>query len=102
MKLRVGDKVIVTTGKFKGVISSIEKIDKNKQLVTLDEGVTTKKHQKKINDESKGEIVEVKVPISISNVAYYDDDSKSKSRISFKLVDGKKHRHLVKLDKKID
>jgi len=68
MKIKKGDKVIVITGKDKGksgpVIKAFPKID-----MVLVEGMNKKKlHKKPRKSNEKGKIIEMAMPIHVSNV----------------------------------
>jgi ribosomal protein L24 len=69
-KLKSGDQVKVITGKHRGTIDYISRLDPKKQLVYL------KKAHRKVYDKStpdskkKSEQKEIMVSIHISNVAY--------------------------------
>jgi large subunit ribosomal protein L24 len=91
-RLKVGDPVIVITGKDKGVQKKIEDIDRKHGLVYI-EGINLKKHFVRRSDKyPKGAIVSVPHPIHISNVMYYCEKCKKGVRIKVKIeeVDGKK------------
>lgn len=91
-KIKQGDEVIVITGKDKGKLGKILKIDGNKVLV---EGINrVKKHQRgNPNLGVSGGIVEKDLPINISNIALYNPKTKKADRVGFRLLDdGKKVR----------
>ena len=93
MKIKKGDNVIVLTGKSKGktgkVLKSLPSI--NKVIV---EGVNiAKKHSKnKFSGDKKGEVIEISMPINVSNVSLIDPKTKKPTRIFYKEVNGKKVR----------
>lgn len=92
MKIKKDDKVIVLTGKYKGVVGSVLKsIPSDKKIVVG--GVNkVKKHQKARMGVPAG-VVEKELPIDVSNVAYYDEKVKKASKIGYKfLEDGTKVR----------
>ena len=68
MKIKKGDKVIIIAGKDKGkkgvVSRAMPKLDK----VVVDGINIAKKHKKPTTADSKGQIVEVAMPIHVSNV----------------------------------
>jgi large subunit ribosomal protein L24 len=101
MKIKQNDKVIVIAGKDKGekgkVIRSFP--GANKVIV---EGVNiAKKHIKYKNQSKKGEIVEMAMPIDVSNVAIIDEKSGKATRVGYKMEDGKKERIARKGGQKI-
>jgi len=92
-KIRKGDDVIVTTGKDKGKRGTVlRRVDDTHLLV---EGVNrAKKHQKPNPMKGQtGGIVEIDVPIDISNVALFNPQTQKGDRVGFKtLEDGRKVR----------
>lgn len=92
MKIKKGDKVIVIAGKDKGksgeVVRAIPSIDK-----VVVEGINlSKKHQKAKSSNTKGQIVEIAMPIHVSNVALIDPKTKKATRIGIEKKDGKRVR----------
>ncbi|HUX26010.1 MAG TPA: 50S ribosomal protein L24 [Burkholderiales bacterium] len=92
-KIRKGDDVIVTTGKDKGKRGMVlRRVDDRHLLV---EGVNrAKKHQKPNPMKNQtGGIVEIDMPIDISNVALFNPQTQKGDRVAFKtLDDGRKVR----------
>ena len=90
MKYRVGDSVVVTTGRDKGKAGEVSRIMKDKVLI---EGINQRYKHIKSRQGQPGEKVEFFAPIHISNIAIVDPKTKSPSRIGY-LVDkaGKKTR----------
>lgn len=101
MKLRTGDTVKVTVGKFKGTIAKILKIDNKRNKAVLETDVVSVKHKKPVGD-IPGEITTIPKAIDISNLSFYDDEAKKTSRVAYRTdKQGKKVRHLVQIDKEI-
>ena len=70
IKLKTGDKVKVITGKHRGTIDFISRLDSKEKMVYLKK-VSRKKYDKSTPDsKKKSELKEIMVPIHISNVAY--------------------------------
>jgi large subunit ribosomal protein L24 len=68
MKIKKGDKIIVTTGKDKGKTGSIVKALPKTSQVVID-GVNVKKvHIRARKQGEKGKIIEKAMPIHVSNV----------------------------------
>jgi large subunit ribosomal protein L24 len=92
-KIRKGDDVIVTTGKDKGKRGTVlRRVDDTHLLV---EGVNrAKKHQKPNPMKGQtGGIVDMDMPIDISNVALFNPQTQKADRVGFKtLEDGRKVR----------
>ena len=92
LKIRKGDKVIVTAGKSKGTVGEVLKIlpNENKAMVR---GANIVKRHTKPSQNSTGGIIEKEAMLHISNIAYYDEKKQRASRIGFKILeDGRKVR----------
>ena len=68
MKIKKGDKVTVIAGKDKGKSGVVVRAMPKLQKVVVEGVNIAKKHQKPVKSGSKGQIVEVAMPIHISNV----------------------------------
>ena len=92
MKLRVGDTVLVITGKDKGSEGKIARIltDQNKIIV---EGVATaKRHQRPTGQTMQGGIIDKDMPIAASNVMIVCPDC-GPTRVGARFDDdGRKYR----------
>ena len=88
-KLKKGDEVIVLTGKDKGKTGKIIKMIPTKEKAIVSDINKYKKNQKPNNNEPGG-IVEKDMPIHISNLAFYDTNSKKGVRIGFRFDKKKK------------
>jgi large subunit ribosomal protein L24 len=92
-KIRKGDDVIVTTGKDKGKRGTVLRRVDDKHLLV--EGVNrVKKHQKPNPMKGQtGGIVDIDMPIDISNIALFNPQTRKADRVGFKtLGDGRKVR----------
>ena len=97
MKLKKGDKVIVTAGKSKGQSSTIVRVLPRDNMVLLDGLNLVKRHRKPSAQNRKGQIVDKPMPIHASNVMLLDPKSGKPTRI--KIVrgkDGERQRVAVK------
>ena len=89
-KIKTGDQVIVIAGKDKGKQGSVTKILTNGRCFVS--GVQmVKRHTKPNSENPKGGIIEKQLPIDISNLSLMTKDGE-KTRIGFKIDDGKKVR----------
>ena len=95
IKLKKGDEVIVLSGKDKGKTGKISMVKPQKRKVIVAGINKVKKHQKPDNNQAGG-IIEKEMPIHISNLAYYDIESKKGSRIGFKINDKNKKVRIIK------
>ena len=96
MKIHKGDNVIIISGKDRGksgkVIKAFPKMDK----VIVEGANLAKKHQKPRQQGKKGQVVEIPMPMHVSNVMIVDPKSGKRSRLGKKLVGGKYVRVLRK------
>ncbi|MDP2827146.1 MAG: 50S ribosomal protein L24 [Sulfuricellaceae bacterium] len=91
-KIRKGDDVVVTTGKDKGKRGLVLRMLEGKLLV---EGVNkVKKHQKPNPMKGvAGGIIEMEMPLDISNIALFNPASKKGDRVGIRVLeDGRKVR----------
>jgi large subunit ribosomal protein L24 len=92
MKIKKGDTVIVTTGKDRGKSGTVLRA-LPKEGKVLVEGVNiVKKHKRAARQSSQGQIVEITMPINVSNVALKDPKGGKPTRVGYKIEDGKKIR----------
>lgn len=93
MKILKGDKVVVIAGKDKGKTGIVQAAYPSKGKVVV-EGVNVhKKHKKPTQQTPEGSILEVYVPIDVSNVAIVDPKTKKASRVGYSTdKNGKKIR----------
>jgi len=92
MHVKKGDKVIVISGKDKGktgvVLAALPKKDR-----VIVEGVNiVKKHAKPSQDNPQGGIISHEAAIHVSNVMPIDPETGKRTRVGYKVVDGKKVR----------
>ena len=102
LKIKKGDKVIVTTGKDKGkqgeVIRTIP--SENRAVVR---GVNVAKRHQKQTAAQEGGIVSKEMPIHVSNLALRDPKDGKPTRVGYKtLADGKKVRVAKRSGETID
>ena len=92
LKIRKGDKVIITAGKSKGTVGEVLKVLPNENKAMVRGANIVKKHTKP-SQNSTGGIVEKEAMLNISNIAFYDEKKQKASRIGFKILeDGRKVR----------
>ena len=91
IKLKIGDKIRVISGDYKGNEGEILKLFKysNKALVS---GINiVKRHTKPSAQNPQGGIVEKEAPVDISNLSLLTTDGKT-TRAGYKFENGKKIR----------
>jgi large subunit ribosomal protein L24 len=92
-KIKKGDEVVVLTGKYKAKRGTVLKIEDNKAVV---EGVNLAKKHVRPNPMAgkQGGIVEINLPIDISNIAIFNPKKGGPDRVGFKILeDGRKVRY---------
>lgn len=80
MNFKVGDKVVVISGKDKGKEGLITKTLKSENRVIV-EGVNVVKKHVKPNGGASGSILEMEAPIHASNVMHIDPKTNKRTRI---------------------
>ncbi|MGL5614840.1 MAG: 50S ribosomal protein L24 [Sarcina sp.] len=91
--VRKNDKVVVISGKDKGKVSEVLKVNPKKGTVVVKDVNVVKKHQKPNRENMQGGIVEREAAIKSAKVMLYCGKCKKATRISHKLLeDGAKVR----------
>jgi large subunit ribosomal protein L24 len=101
MKIKKDDHVVVIAGKDKGKRGKVLRalIKENKVVV---EGVNlTKKHKRAGRKGMKGEVIEMAMPLHVSNVMVEDPKDKKPTRVGYKMIKGKKVRVAKRSDSEI-
>ncbi len=103
MKLKVGDKVRVMTGKDKGKEGKITHTFKNENKVIVEGINMIKKHIKPNNANETGGIVDTEAKIDASNVMMLDKKTNKPTRI-YSMVDTKSNKkvRVSKTHEKLD
>jgi large subunit ribosomal protein L24 len=102
VKVRKGDRVVVTTGRDKGKKGEVLKVfpKEDRALVT---GINMVKRHQKQSARAQGGIINKESPIHLSNLAHVDPKSGDATRIGFKILgDGRKVRFAKKSGEVID
>lgn len=102
LKIKKGDKVVVTTGKDKGKSGNVLQVFPRLSKVKVSGVNIAKKHTKPSN-VSAGGIIEMEMLIHISNVSLIDPKTAKPTKVGYKLLkDGKKVRVAKKSGEVID
>lgn len=97
MNLKVGDKVVVISGKSKGTEGKIIKTLRSENKVIVEGANMVTKHVKPNANNENGGIIKVEAPIHASNVMIIDPKTKKRTRIAKKIDEkGNKQRISVK------
>jgi large subunit ribosomal protein L24 len=96
--IKQGDTVKILSGKDKGKIGEIVKINKTTNQVIVKEINIKRKHIKPTREGDVGKISQFEGPIHSSNVMLYNKEENIASRVTYKTnEDGKKVRIFKKL-----
>jgi len=101
--IKKDDKVKVITGKDKGKIGKVLKVNQKKQRILVENINVAKRHTKASAQNRQGGIVESEALIDWSNVMFMCSKCMTPSRVKMRrLEDGKKVRTCRKCDEIID
>jgi large subunit ribosomal protein L24 len=92
-KIKKDDKVIVLTGKEKGKIGTVLKVDSEKGCLIVEKLNMVKKHAKASQKTAQGGIIEKEAPLKVSNVMIVCNKCTEPTRIGMRILeDGTKVR----------
>ena len=92
MNIKKGDNIIVIAGKDRGKKGHVLRVFPKKCMIVVEGVNMRKRHKKAKKTREKGQIIEMAVPLHVSNVALLDPKTGKPTRIGAKLVNGKKVR----------
>ncbi len=102
-RIRKDDKVIITSGKEKGKIGAVLKLDAKKGRVIVEKVNMVKMHEKPSAKAAQGGIIEKEAPLSVSNVMIVCNRCTEPTRIGYRqLEDGSKVRVCKKCGEPMD
>ncbi len=87
MKIKKNDNVIVIAGKDKGKTAKVLRAFPKDSLIVVEGVNMKKKHQRATKSNSKGQVIEIALPVHVSNVMLLE--GKKRVRVGRKLI-GKK------------
>ncbi len=87
MKIRKGDRVVVLSGKDKGVEGVVERAIPASGKVIVDGVNMAKKHQAPTRGDQQGGIIDKAMPIAVSNVAIVSPEDGKATRVGFRFDD---------------
>ena len=98
-KIRKGDKVMVLTGRQKGVTGEVYEVrpDEGRALVR---GVNMVKRHQKQSPSQEGGIISKEAPLHLSNIAVADPKDGKPTRVGFKFVGTGDQRKKVRVAKR--
>ena len=92
MNIKKGDKVKIISGKDKGKTGTVTRAFPKKETVIVEGSGVRKRHSRPRKQGKKGQIVEINVPLSVSNVMLVDPSTGKATRIGYKIEKDKKQR----------
>jgi large subunit ribosomal protein L24 len=102
VKIRKGDRVVVTTGRDKGKKGEVLKVFPSEDRVLVAGVNMVKRHQRQTQAQAGG-IINKEAPIQIANIAHVDPKTGGATRVGFKVLgDGRKVRFAKKSGEVID
>lgn len=102
-RIKKNDKVIVITGKEKGKIGAVLKVDPEKKRVIVEKVNIVKKHARPGPTTAQGGIIEKEAPLHISNVMIVCNKCTEVTRVGMRILeDGSKVRVCKKCDEPMD
>ena len=87
LKIKKGDRVIVTSGRDKGKTGEVLKI-LTKNNLALVQGVNMAKRHQRPTQATTGGIVEMEAAIHVSNLAHIDPKDQNPTRVGYKTLEG--------------
>lgn len=99
--VKSGDKVVVTSGKDKGKVSSIKKVITAENKVVV-EGANIVTKAQKAQGGNQGGLIKVEAAMDSSKVMLYCPSCEKATRIKYEVVDNKKVRICKKCGEKLD
>lgn len=99
--VKSGDKVVVTSGKDKGKVSSVKKVITSENKVIVD-GVNMITKAVKSQGGNQGGLVKTEAAMDSSKVMLYCSACEKATRIKYEVIDNKKVRVCKKCGEKLD
>ena len=99
--VKSGDKVVVTSGKDKGKVSSVKKVITAENKVVV-EGLNMVTKAQKAQGGNQGGLIKVEAAMDSSKVMLYCPACEKATRIKYDVVDNKKVRVCKKCGEKLD
>ena len=92
MKIKKGDNVIIIAGKDKGKKGKVVRALPADSKVVVEGVNMRKKHQRAGKGRQKGQIIDIAMPIHISNVMIEDPKTGKPTRVGKRIAGGKRIR----------
>lgn len=92
MRIKKGDTVLVILGKDRGRTGKVNRVLPKEGKIVVEGINIVKKHVRPRKQRQKGEIVEIPALFDMSNVKLVCPKCNKPTRVSYKVIDNKKHR----------
>ena len=102
MKLKVGDKVKIISGKEKGKEGMIARTLKKENRVVVEGINLIKRHTKPSGEDQTGGIIEREAPLHVSNVKLIEPTTKTKKTVVNDKKKGNQKKTIKKSEDKLD
>ena len=96
MRIKNGDNVIIIAGKDKGKDGIVVAAKHTADKVIVEGRNMVKKHVRQSEQNPDGGVIDIEAPIKVSNVMLKDPQTGERTRVGYKMVDGKKVRYAKK------
>ena len=96
MRIRTGDNVVIIAGKDKGKKGKVVAAKHTADKVIVEGRNMVKKHVRQSEQNPDGGVIDIEAPIKVSNVMLVDPKTGERTRVGYKMVDGKKVRYAKK------
>ena len=101
MRIHKGDQVLIISGKYKNKKGGVLRVIPKKRKVVVEGINLVKRHQKPKRTGEKGQIVEMPLPLDISNVKLICPKCGKASRIGYKMINDRKYRICKKCGREV-
>ena len=98
MKIKTGDTVIVIAGKDKGVEGEVKAADPKSSTVTVEGVNVAKRHTKARSEEQPGGILDIEMPLHVSNVAIVSPKDGKATKVGIRMNGETKERFCKRTD----
>ena len=101
MKIKKGDQILVISGKYRNKKGGVLRVFPKKRKIVVERVNLVKRHQKAKRTGEKGQVVEVPLPINVSNVKLICPKCGKATRVGRKIINNKKYRVCKKCGREI-
>ncbi len=101
MKIKKGDNVLIIRGKDRGKTGKVIRVLPKENKIVVEGLNLVKKHVKPRRKGEKGKIIEISMPIYVSNVKLLCPNCRQPTRVGYKLENEEKFRICKKCQNKI-